>query len=37
MSPVGFLSITVQENLGVLDTWNLCSLGEQALPYGLEK
>ena len=31
MSPVEFLSITVQENLGVLDAWNLCSLGEQAL------
>ena len=39
MSRVGTRSITIVKNLEVLDTWNLCSLGEQALglPHGLEK
>ena len=44
MQQVGFVVtsllicvITVLENAGVLDTWNLRSLGEQALLYDLEK
>ena len=37
MSRVEFRAITIVENLEVLDTWNLRSLGEQALPYGLKK
>ena len=34
MSGVEFRSITIVENLEVLDTWNLRSLGEQVLQYG---
>ena len=39
MSRVGSRSITIVENLEVLDIWNLCWFGEQALglPHGLEK
>ena len=32
MSGVEFRSIAIVENLEVLDPWNLCSLGGQALP-----